>query len=100
MSSANWRCRPLARRAPSRSYLIAGPFLNGAFRMILRRIAAPLILLACASPALAHTGHGASGLVHGFAHPLGGIDHELAMQALGLSTAMNGWSALWLVPTA
>jgi urease accessory protein len=68
--------------------------------MILRRIAAPLILLASAGPALAHTGHGAGGLVHGFAHPLGGIDHVLAMVAVGLYAAMLGGRALWLVPAA
>jgi urease accessory protein len=68
--------------------------------MILRRIVAPLILLACASPAFAHTGHGASGFVHGFAHPLGGIDHVLAMVAVGLYAAMIGTRALWLIPAA
>lgn len=60
---------------------------------------APLILLACASPALAHTGHGASGFVHGVVHPLGGIDHMLAMVAVGLYAAMIGARALWIVPT-
>jgi len=68
--------------------------------MILRRIAAPFILLACVSPAFAHTGHGASGFMHGFAHPLGGIDHVLAMVAVGLYAAMIGGRALWLVPAA
>ncbi|MEJ0074824.1 MAG: HupE/UreJ family protein [Alphaproteobacteria bacterium] len=68
--------------------------------MILRRIVAPLILLASASPALAHTGHGASGFVHGFAHPLGGIDHVLAMVAVGLYAAVIGGRALWLILAA
>jgi urease accessory protein len=79
---------------------MAGPFLNWGFRMFLRRIAAPLILLASASPALAHTGHGASGFVHGFSHPIGGLDHVLAMVAIGLYAAMLGGRALWLVPAA
>jgi len=67
--------------------------------MNLRRIAAALILLACVSPALAHTGIGdSSGVLHGFSHPLGGIDHVLAMVAVGLYAAMLGGQALWLVP--
>ncbi|WP_461472880.1 HupE/UreJ family protein, partial [Pararhodobacter sp.] len=38
-----------------------------------------------ASPALAHTGVGeASGFVHGLEHPLFGLDHLLAMLAVGL----------------
>ena len=68
--------------------------------MILRRVVAPLIVLASASPAFAHTGHGASGFVHGFAHPLGGIDHVLAMVAVGLYAAMLGGRALWLIPAS
>jgi hydrogenase/urease accessory protein HupE len=38
--------------------------------------------------ALAHTGHDdASGLAHGFVHPMTGIDHILAMVAVGLLVA-------------
>ncbi|MEH7827818.1 HupE/UreJ family protein [Gemmobacter denitrificans] len=38
-----------------------------------------------AAPALAHTGHGdTSGFVHGLAHPVLGMDHLLAMLAVGL----------------
>ncbi len=49
---------------------------------------------------MAHTGHGASGFVHGFAHPLGGIDHVLAMVAVGLYAAVIGGRALWLILAA
>ena len=66
--------------------------------MILRRFAAPLILLASVSPALAHTGHGAGSFLQGLAHPLGGLDHMLAMVAVGLYAAVLGGRALWLVP--
>ena len=38
------------------------------------------------------------GLVAGFAHPLGGIDHVLAMVAVGLWAAQLGRPAFWLVP--
>ncbi|MBL8831208.1 MAG: HupE/UreJ family protein [Rhodospirillales bacterium] len=51
--------------------------------------------------ALAHTGHGSvEGLAHGFAHPFGGLDHLLAMFAVGLFAARLGGRALWIVPAA
>jgi urease accessory protein len=68
--------------------------------MILRRFAAPVILIASVSPAFAHTGHGAGSFMQGLAHPLGGLDHVLAMIAIGLYPAMIGGRALWLVPAA
>jgi urease accessory protein len=44
-------------------------------------------------------GHGdAAGFTHGFMHPLGGLDHVLAMVAVGLYAALLGGRALWLVP--
>ncbi|WP_421694348.1 HupE/UreJ family protein [Aestuariivirga sp.] len=49
----------------------------------------------------AHTGAGdASGFVHGFSHPFSGLDHILAMVAVGLYAAQRGGRALWLVPLA
>jgi urease accessory protein len=58
-------------------------------------------LAATAMPAFAHTGVGAaSGLAAGFAHPLLGLDHLLAMIAVGLFAASRGGKALWLVPLA
>jgi urease accessory protein len=49
--------------------------------------------------ALAHTGLGDShDLVHGFMHPLTGIDHVLAMVAVGVIAAQLGGRALWAVP--
>jgi urease accessory protein len=51
--------------------------------------------------ALAHTGHGSvDGLAHGFAHPFGGLDHLLAMFAVGLFAVRLGGRSLWLVPAA
>lgn len=51
--------------------------------------------------ALAHTGVGdAGGFVHGFAHPIGGLDHVLAMVLVGLFAWQLGGRALWLVPAA
>lgn len=63
--------------------------------------AAALGLAGAASPALAHTGVGAThGFIHGFMHPVGGLDHVLAMVAVGLFAAHLGGRALWAVPAA
>lgn len=49
--------------------------------------------------AMAHPGAGlAHDLAHGFAHPWTGLDHVLAMVAVGLIAARRGGRALWLVP--
>ena len=49
--------------------------------------------------ASAHVGVGDThGFAQGFVHPLNGIDHILAMVAVGLFAAQLGGRALWLVP--
>lgn len=49
--------------------------------------------------AFAHTGTGAAtDLTHGFLHPLTGVDHILAMVAVGILAYQVGGRALWLVP--
>jgi urease accessory protein len=59
------------------------------------------VLAMTAVPALAHPGAShAAGFVHGIAHPLSGVDHILAMVAVGLVAARIGGKALWLVPGA
>src|SRR5262249_21310528 len=51
--------------------------------------------------AFAHTGVGdAHGFATGFAHPLGGLDHILAMMTVGIFAWQLGGRALWLVPAA
>jgi urease accessory protein len=68
-------------------------------RIALRLAAASLVLAPCV--ASAHPGHeGTPGLVHGFLHPLGGLDHIFAMVAVGLFAARLGGRALWLVPAS
>ncbi len=62
------------------------------------RAAAAAILVAIPGAALAHPGHDAGGFAHGLVHPLGGLDHVLAMVAVGLYAALPGGRALWLVP--
>lgn len=60
-------------------------------------IGLPLLLLA--ATAEAHTGRGAaSGLGAGFGHPLSGLDHMLAMIAVGVLGAQMGGRALWVLP--
>src|SRR4051812_4273526 len=57
------------------------------------------VLLAAALPAAAHPGHGAlSGFVAGVQHPLSGIDHFLAMIAVGLWAGLCGGRRQWLWP--
>ena len=47
--------------------------------------------------AYAHAGTG-EGFLRGLQHPLGGIDHVLAMLAVGIWAAQRGGRAFWLVP--
>jgi len=57
------------------------------------------ILLAAALPAAAHPGHGPmSGFAAGFQHPLSGLDHLLAMIAVGLWAGLHGGRREWLWP--
>jgi urease accessory protein len=64
-------------------------------------IVAALAVAGFAGPALAHTGVSAThDLAHGFLHPLGGLDHVLAMVAVGLYAAQLGSRSLWLLPAA
>jgi urease accessory protein len=54
-----------------------------------------------AGTASAHTGsHTVTGFVSGLSHPLLGLDHLLAMIAIGLWAAQQGGRALWAVPAA
>ncbi|ADJ66191.1 HupE/UreJ family protein [Herbaspirillum seropedicae] len=59
-----------------------------------------------AGTALAHPGHPGSAMdasasmAAGFAHPFSGIDHLLAMLAVGLWAAQNKQRALWVLPLA
>lgn len=60
-----------------------------------------LAALLFAPAAFAHTGHGdVSGFAHGFAHPLGGLDHLLAMVTVGVFAWQLGGRALWLLPAS
>ncbi len=59
------------------------------------------ITLLIPSVAIAHTGIGdTNGFLHGLEHPIGGLDHILAMVAVGLWAVQIGGKALWLIPGA
>lgn len=66
-----------------------------------RLVLSAAFMTAVATAAEAHTGHGATNaFTAGFAHPLGGFDHLLAMVAVGLWAGLAGGRALWLWPAA
>jgi urease accessory protein len=58
---------------------------------------AALLLPAVAS---AHPGHGDAGLASGFLHPFSGLDHMVAMLAIGVWAARNAGLKRWLTPAA
>src|SRR5688500_17749854 len=62
------------------------------------RLLASLLCLSAPMPALAHTGDVAGGFVGGFAHPLLGPDHVVAMVAVGLWGAFLGAPAIYTLP--
>lgn len=68
-------------------------------RCIAATPATAILLAALASPASAHTSTGlAGGFVSGFAHPLSGPDHLLAMVSVGLWGAFLGRPLVYLLP--
>ncbi len=87
-----------SRRIPSGHTAIPPKQLHQDIRIMIR-IAALLAALIAASPALAHPGHG-GGLAAGFAHPTTGMDHVLAMVAVGLWAALRGRGATFAWPAS
>jgi urease accessory protein len=69
--------------------------MNPIFR--LAALTVPALLFA--GSAQAHVGVGpAGGFPAGLLHPLGGLDHLLAMVAVGAWAAMKGGRAFWILP--
>lgn len=68
---------------------------------MLRRSAVAMVMLLAAPVVMAH-GEGVhahnAGLIAGFTHPFTGLDHLLAMVAVGLWAAQPGGRALWALP--
>lgn len=64
-------------------------------------ISATLVsLLVVTDAAFAHPGHGTSGIAAGLAHPMAGLDHLLAMVAVGVWAAMQPAARAWQAPVA
>ena len=66
--------------------------------MTVKKLLAGLALALAPALAFAHPGHDESGLLAGIAHPLTGVDHLLAMLAVGLWAAQQKGTARWLLP--
>lgn len=65
----------------------------------LLRASALILPVLAAGPAFAHGGH-ADGLAAGFTHPLLGVDHLVAMLAIGFWAAQSGMARGWTLPAA
>src|SRR3954449_6223162 len=64
-----------------------------------RALTAAIVSFALAQPALAHEQAGvAGGVVSGLLHPVTGIDHLIAMVAVGIWGAQLGAPAIWILP--
>ena len=60
-----------------------------------------ILIVLWPAPAFAHTEGGeALGFFSGLAHPVSGLDHVLAMVAVGLWGAQLGAPAIWVLPVA
>lgn len=71
------------------------------FHVSSRTLMIAVLLALSAQPALAHPQKGeAVGFLTGFLHPISGLDHVLAMIAVGLWGAQLGAPAIWLLPVA
>jgi urease accessory protein len=57
-----------------------------------------LALLLSPAAAFAHSGHEQAGVLAGMAHPVFGLDHLLAMLAVGLWAAQQTGAARWALP--
>jgi urease accessory protein len=58
-----------------------------------------IVVLVLASPADAHIiDASGAGWTQGFSHPFSGLDHILAMVAVGIWAAQTGRPALWVLP--
>src|SRR5881227_1589792 len=80
----------------ARSYDVPGDAMR------YRDVALCIAITFLAAPiAFAHPGHeGGAGLAAGWAHPFSGIDHVLAMLAVGLLAGQRGGRATWILPVS
>lgn len=67
----------------------------------MKRLLVMSTLAVLAGPVMAHTGaEHSNGMMAGLAHPLGGLDHILAMVAVGVLAMQLGGRALWALPAS
>lgn len=59
---------------------------------------AGIAVLVCPLPLVAHEGGSVAGLLSGLYHPVSGLDHVLAMVAVGIWGAQLGPPAIWVLP--
>jgi urease accessory protein len=62
------------------------------------RFLTAVFLLISSSTAFAHPGYNVSGFAAGLMHPFSGLDHLLAMVAVGLWAAQGRGRKVWLLP--
>jgi urease accessory protein len=76
-------------------------FLDNGRPTMRRLVAAVAAIFILNTTAFAHTLPGqAQGFVTGFLHPLSGLDHILAMVAVGIWGSQLGRPAIWVLPVA
>ena len=74
---------------------------TGRQQIMAQALALFLLTILCAQVAFAHPQKGeAVGFLTGFRHPISGLDHVLAMVAVGLWGAQLGAPAIWVLPVA
>ena len=66
----------------------------------MNKLLALLLFSTVSTAALAHPGHADSGFLSGILHPVSGLDHILAMLAVGLWAASFSGKARWLIPAS
>src|SRR5471030_947469 len=84
--------RAASARVSASSVIVPG------MRLRVTRYVVALLALMSAVPAFAHTGSVSGGFVGGLAHPVFGLDHVIAMVAVGLWGAALGVPAIFLLP--
>ena len=73
----------------------------GRQQMMVQALALFILNILCTQVAFAHPQKGeAVGFLTGFRHPISGLDHVLAMVAVGLWGAQLGAPAIWVLPVA
>ncbi|HEY2231566.1 MAG TPA: HupE/UreJ family protein [Xanthobacteraceae bacterium] len=71
---------------------------RGSTKIALSRMWPPLLLLWPTGASAHILGDQAGGFISGFAHPISGLDHVVAMVSVGLWGAQLGAPAIWLLP--